>query len=147
MHKYKLGGGTIMSDTEAPIEAVEGITITSNAAKRITQLKDERQLEGHALRVFVSGGGCSGLQYGMAFEPEPRENDTHFQHEDVEVVIDPISLGYMIGATIDYVDDLMGGGFSINNPNAVSSCGCGHSFRTEGSQEKQQQHGSNGCAC
>jgi iron-sulfur cluster assembly accessory protein len=136
-----------MTETKIPVEALSGITITSNAAKRINQLIDERQLEGHALRVFVSGGGCSGLQYGMAFEPEPRDSDARFQHEDVEVVVDPVSLGYMSGSTIDYVDDLMGGGFSINNPNAVSSCGCGHSFKTDQSQEPHQHHGSGSCNC
>jgi iron-sulfur cluster assembly accessory protein len=134
-----------MTETHSQAETVQEISITVNAAKRIQQLIQERGLHGHALRVFVSGGGCSGLQYGMAFEPQPRETDMHFRHEGVDVVIDPVSLGYMEGATIDYMDDLMGGGFSIQNPNAVTSCGCGHSFRTEDSQAPSEASASGAC--
>jgi iron-sulfur cluster assembly protein len=107
------------------------IEITSAAAQRVQQLLDERSLEDHALRVFVSGGGCSGLQYGMGLDGEPREDDLHFDFDGIQVLIDPLSMGHLQGAVIDYVDDLMGGGFKIENPNAVASCGCGHSFRTE----------------
>lgn len=137
-----------MTESNVKLESVDSIAITPNAARRIHQLMDERELQGHALRVFVSGGGCSGFQYGMAFEPDPRENDMRFRQEDVEVVIDPVSLGYMTGATIDYVDDLMGGGFSIQNPNAVASCGCGNSFRTAGSQSPAEAPShAGGCGC
>jgi iron-sulfur cluster assembly accessory protein len=137
-----------MTESNIQLEAVETLTITPNAAKRIHQLMEERELQGHALRVFVSGGGCSGFQYGMAFEPEPRESDSRFNHENVDVVIDPVSLGYMTGAIIDYVDDLMGGGFSIKNPNAVSSCGCGNSFRTEGAApHADHAPAAGGCGC
>ncbi|MCK5646441.1 MAG: iron-sulfur cluster insertion protein ErpA [Anaerolineales bacterium] len=108
------------------------IEITSAAAQRVQQLLDERSLEDHALRVFVGGGGCSGLQYGMGLDGEPREDDLHFDFDGIQVLIDPLSMGHLQGAVIDYVDDLMGGGFKIENPNAVASCGCGHSFRTEG---------------
>jgi iron-sulfur cluster assembly protein len=109
------------------------IEITPEAAQRVQQLLDERNLEDHALRVFVSGGGCSGLQYGMGLDGEPREDDLHFDFYGIQVLIDPLSMGHLRGAVIDYVDDLMGGGFKVENPNAVASCGCGHSFRTEGS--------------
>jgi iron-sulfur cluster assembly protein len=137
-----------MTELNVQLEAVETISITASAAKRIQQLMDERELQGHALRVFVSGGGCSGFQYGMAFEPEPRETDMRFSRENVDVVIDPVSIGYMTGATIDYVDDLMGGGFNIQNPNAVASCGCGNSFRTEGSQTSAEAASTaGGCGC
>jgi iron-sulfur cluster assembly accessory protein len=137
-----------MTESNVQLEAIETITITTNAAKRIHQLMEEKELQGHALRVFVSGGGCSGFQYGMAFEPDPRESDMRFSQENVEVVIDPVSLGYMTGASIDYVDDLMGGGFSIQNPNAVASCGCGNSFRTEGSHEHPEgSHAAGACGC
>lgn len=108
------------------------IEITPAAAQRVQQLLDERNLEDHALRVFVGSGGCSGLQYGMGLDGEPREDDLHFDFDGIQVLIDPLSMGYLRGATIDYVEDLMGGGFKIENPNAVASCGCGHSFRTEG---------------
>jgi iron-sulfur cluster assembly accessory protein len=129
------------------VETTQEISITVNASKRIQQLMQERELHGYALRVFVSGGGCSGLQYGMAFEPQPRETDMHFRRDDVDVVIDPVSFGYMAGATIDYMDDLMGDGFSIQNPKAVASCGCGHSFSTEDSQAPSEASASGGCGC
>jgi iron-sulfur cluster assembly protein len=117
---------------EIPAEiAVPSIVLTAIAAARVQRLLEERQLTGHALRVFVSGGGCSGMQYGMALEGQPRETDHRFGFEGVDVVVDPVSMDYLSGATIDYVEDLMGGGFKVENPNAVSSCGCGHSFKTE----------------
>lgn len=107
------------------------ITLTDAATARVRRLLEERNLPDHALRVFVSGGGCSGLQYGMALEGQPRDTDARYAFDGVQVVIDPMSLEYLSGATIDYLDDVMGGGFKIENPNAVASCGCGHSFRTE----------------
>lgn len=113
----------------------ELIELTPAAAQRVQQLLDERNLQDHALRVFVGGGGCSGLQYGMGLDGEPRSDDLQFEFGGIRVIIDPMSIGYLRGARIDYVEDLMGGGFKIDNPNAVASCGCGHSFRTEGSSE------------
>ena len=106
------------------------ITITPAAMTTIRNLREQRNIPVHSLRVFVSGGGCSGLQYGMAFEETPHTADVVFAFDDVTIVIDPTSLPHLGGATIDFVDSLMGGGFRIDNPNAVSSCGCGHSFRT-----------------
>jgi iron-sulfur cluster assembly protein len=93
----------------------------------------ERNLTEHGLRVFVAGGGCSGMQYGMAIEKDAGEFDTVLDTSGVKVFVDPTSMMYLAGATVDYVDNLMGGGFRIDNPNAVSTCGCGHSFRTSGS--------------
>ena len=113
------------------VEQTTEINLTPGAIKRVRSLLQEKDVDGYALRVFVSGGGCSGMQYGMGLEPEARETDTLYQFDDVQVVIDPQSMGYLTGVTIDYVDDLMGGGFKIENPQAVSSCGCGHSFKTE----------------
>ena len=84
----------------------------------------------HGLRVFVKGGGCGGMQYGMTFEDTVREGDEIFEQHGMRVFVDPTSSFYIDGAHIDYVDNLMGGGFHIDNPNAVSSCGCGSSFRT-----------------
>jgi len=108
-------------------------TLTSGAAAKVRSILAERNLPNQGLRVFVSGGGCSGMQYGMAIEGQPREFDTVVEQDGVKVFIDPTSIMYFNGATIDYVDNLMGGGFRIDNPNAVASCGCGHSFRTSGS--------------
>jgi len=111
------------------------LTVTPAATNMIKTLLAQRNIPDHALRVFVSGGGCSGLQYGMAFEPVPHEFDAVVESEGVRLVVDPTSLMYLRGAVIDYVDSLMGGGFRIDNPNAVSSCGCGHSFKTKDSGE------------
>src|SRR3970040_290101 len=115
---------------ELPAEIVAPtIVVTASAAARVQRLLEERQLSGHALRVFISGGGCSGMQYGMALESQPRETDHRFSFEGVNVVVDPMSMDYLAGWSIDYIDDVMGGGFKIETPNAVSSCGCGHSSR------------------
>ena len=111
------------------MEETAVISLTEAAAEKLDGIMREKGVrESHALRVFVSGGGCSGLQYGMTFDPNPRDVDTVFMQHGVKVVIDPQSLRYMEGATVDFVDSLMGGGFHIENPNAVSSCGCGSSF-------------------
>lgn len=105
------------------------LTISEAASSRLLKMMQEKELEGYALRVFVAGGGCSGLQYGMTFDDEVREGDNEFYAGNLRVLVDPISAQYLFGASIDFVDTLMGGGFKIDNPNAVSSCGCGHSFR------------------
>jgi iron-sulfur cluster assembly protein len=116
---------------EQALEFEQVITVTPTALHMIKTLLEQRNIPGYALRVFVSGGGCSGLQYGMAFEQAPREFDAVLDFDGVNIVIDPTSMMYLQGASIDYVDSLMGGGFRIENPNAVSSCGCGSSFRTK----------------
>src|SRR5690606_2667725 len=112
-------------------QAEQVINVTPAALNTIRTLLEQRNIPGYALRVFVAGGGCSGLQYGMAFEQAPRDFDAVVETEGVKLVIDPTSLMYLQGSTIDYVDSLMGGGFRIDNPNAVSSCGCGQSFHTK----------------
>lgn len=112
------------------------LSVTPAAVGVISSLLVQRNIPNHALRVFVSGGGCSGLQYGMAFEESARDFDKVVEVDGVRLIIDPTSLMYLQGAVIDFVDSLMGGGFRIDNPNAVSSCGCGHSFRTKDSAEE-----------
>ncbi len=121
------------------------ITVTPVAVEKIKALLAEKNLADHGLRVFVAGGGCSGMQYGMAFEGNPRDSDTIAEIDGVRLIIDPISLDYLRGSNIDYVDSLMGGGFSIENPNAISTCGCGHSFRTREGGEASASAG--GCGC
>lgn len=108
-----------------------GVTLTPAAAKAVRDLLEKRNLEGYALRVFISGGGCSGYQYGMALEGNIRELDNVYEADGVKVVVDEVSIDFLRGATVDYVEDLMGSGFKIENPNAVASCGCGSSFRTK----------------
>jgi iron-sulfur cluster assembly protein len=111
------------------------ITVTPSAVAIIKNLLQQREIPNHALRVFVTGGGCSGMQYGMAFQEDAEAGDTVVEADSVRLLIDPTSMGYLQGAVVDYVDTLIGGGFRIDNPNAVSSCGCGHSFKTENGQE------------
>lgn len=136
-----------MSEQTTVTQQQSIITVTPLAVDKISSLLAEKELIDHGLRVFVSGGGCSGLQYGMAFEGNPRESDSIVEVGGIKVIIDPVSLPYLQGSCIDFVDNLMGGGFAIDNPNAVSSCGCGHSFRTADSEgEPGQQHGG-GCSC
>jgi iron-sulfur cluster assembly protein len=118
------------------------ITITSNAAVAVKDLLEKRELGNHALRVYISGGGCAGYQYGMALETNIRDTDHVFKQHDVKVVVDEISIEYLHGSTIDYVDEVMGSGFKIENPNAVAACGCGSSFRTE----ESGQTSSSGCS-
>lgn len=121
----------------------EFVTLTPAAAQAVKDLLAKRNLEGYALRVFVQGGGCSGFQYGMALENNIRDADLTGEFEQVQVVVDEISIDYLRGATIDYVDDVMGSGFKIENPNAVSSCGCGSSFRTKNDSGAD----GGGCGC
>ncbi|MCB9454848.1 MAG: iron-sulfur cluster insertion protein ErpA [Anaerolineaceae bacterium] len=121
-------------DTDIKIETPI-LNVTMEAVNIINTLLKQREIPNHALRVFVSGGGCSGMQYGMSFEETAKDYDTVIEVEGVRLLIDPTSLMYLRGATIDYVDSLMGGGFRIDNPNAVSTCGCGHSFRTDDSED------------
>lgn len=128
------------TDVDVPV-----LTITPAAAAKVQELLNERELAGYALRVFVQGGGCSGLSYGMAFEENVYPQDKVVETDGVRLVIDPTSLAYMHGSEIDYVDSLMGGGFAINNPNAVASCGCGHSFRTSDDEAAAAGGGCGSC--
>lgn len=122
------------------------ITLTERA---LTELKDLLTQQGNpeaALRVWVAGGGCSGLSYGMALdEGQPDAEDKLFEQEGVKIVVDPLSLNYMSGSSVDYVEDAMGGGFKIENPNATGSCGCGSSFKTAESEPGAGGCGSCGC--
>jgi len=105
------------------------ISMTAAAAGKVRDLLKQENDPTLALRIFVAGGGCSGLQYGMTLDEE-QDGDTVISQGDFKVLVDEMSLGYISGSEVDYVDSLMGAGFTVNNPNAVSSCGCGHSFKT-----------------
>jgi iron-sulfur cluster insertion protein len=105
--------------------------VTESAARRIAVLKAQEQAEGAFLRIAVSGGGCSGFQYGLSFDDQKNPDDSQFERDGVAVVVDDTSLGLLNGAEIDFVEDLMGASFQIKNPNAASSCGCGNSFSIE----------------
>jgi iron-sulfur cluster insertion protein len=116
-----------MSESESGV-AERRIIVTDNAARRIAALKEQEEARDVFLRIAVSGGGCSGFQYGFSFDAERREDDVLFEKDGVEVVVDEVSLTLLDGAEIDFVEDLMGASFQIRNPNAASSCGCGNSF-------------------
>lgn len=133
------------SHSQVASEQVQ-LTLTESAIGRVRALIEEKEAQDHALRVFISGGGCSGFQYGMALDDNPLETDHRYDFGGVPVVVDPQSMGYLAGAIIDYEDDLMGGGFKIENPNAVSTCGCGHSFKTSSEGGSGHAHGG-GCGC
>ena len=114
------------------------ITLTNNAAEKLGGIMQEKGLiDTHALRVFVRGGGCGGMQYGMTFD-EARDGDEVYEQHGMRVIVDPTSLFYVEGASIDYIDSLMGGGFHIDNPQATSSCGCGSSFRTSHTHDGEE---------
>jgi len=121
------------------------INLTDRAAVEIKGLLEKKGIDDAMLRVFVAGGGCSGFQYGMSLEEEPMEGDQQFQINGVKVIIDPRSFLYVQGAEIDYVEDLMGGGFKIDNPNAASTCGCGTSFTPKDGDAEAVGAGAGGC--
>lgn len=107
------------------------VSLTPAAADKVRELLEAEGSTELGLRIFVAGGGCSGLQYGMTLD-ETQDGDTVFETNGVRVLIDEMSAEYIAGSEVDYVDSLMGAGFAVNNPNAVSTCGCGHSFKTAG---------------
>jgi iron-sulfur cluster insertion protein len=104
------------------------VILTENAARRIALLKRQEEAEGTYLRLAVSGGGCSGFQYGFSFDARKNDDDFIFERDGVSLIVDDISLELVQGAEIDFVEDLIGASFQVKNPNAASSCGCGNSF-------------------
>jgi iron-sulfur cluster assembly accessory protein len=106
------------------------ITLTDDAVSKVKELIEAQSRQGHGLRVYVAGGGCSGFRYGMALDETPDEEDTVEEFDGLKVFVDPQSAPYLEGAKVDYVETMMGAGFKVENPQAVSSCGCGHSFKT-----------------
>ena len=113
--------------TDTPI-----VTMTARATDKLKEVLEKQGRTDLALRVYVTPGGCSGFSYGMTFAEGQEEDDTVVNQDGVRVVVDPMSAMYLRGSEIDFVDALMGGGFALRNPNAVSSCGCGQSFKTAG---------------
>ena len=111
------------------------LTLTDSAVKHLHSLVAEKGDPGKALRIYIEKGGCAGLSYGMTLD-DPAEDDYAAERDGVKVIVDPESLNYLSGASIDYCDDLTGTGFRIHNPNAARSCGCGTSFEAAESQEK-----------
>jgi iron-sulfur cluster assembly protein len=118
------------------------VTLTDEALSQLKSLLEKEANSDLALRVFVSGGGCSGMQYGMAFDDNVRPGDEIVERDGIKVLIDDFSAPYIRGSEIDYVDSLMGAGFTVHNPNAIRSCSCGHSFDTGDDAGSAQ-----GCGC
>ena len=109
------------------------INLTEAAATKVKGIleQEKESLPKGGLRIYVQGGGCSGFSYGMVLD-EVTDDDQVFETDGIRVIVDPMSLRYLEGAEVDYKEDLMGGGFAIKNPNATSTCGCGHSFNAGG---------------
>ena len=120
------------------------LTVSPTAAVKAAALLEQNGDPEAAIRVFVKSGGCSGYQYGMAVDDRRVEGDRVFESQGVRLVVDPRSWPLLMGSQVDFVENLMGGGFQVNNPNASSSCGCGHSFRTDGSSAPDAE-GATGC--
>ena len=108
------------------------IEVTEDAAEQALALLEGEELDTReaGLRLFVQQGGCAGLSYGMRFDEEPEDDDTLYEHHGLRVFVDPASMNYIEGSIVDYEDGLQGAGFHVDNPNVVSECGCGESFRT-----------------
>jgi iron-sulfur cluster assembly accessory protein len=125
-------------------ERADVVSLTESAATKIKELMAaEPAGEAEVLRVAIQGGGCSGFQYGLGFDRGAMEGDVELDQHGVTVVIDPYSAPYLRGAQIDFVDAIHEAGFKIDNPNAVASCGCGHSFTVE--DEGPEAHAAGGC--
>ena len=108
--------------------APAGIVFTDAAARKVGELILEEDNPNLKLRVFISGGGCSGFQYGFTFDEDVEDGDSQVENQGVTLLIDPMSVQYLLGAEIDYKEDLQGAQFIIRNPNASTTCGCGQSF-------------------
>jgi iron-sulfur cluster assembly protein len=128
-----------MATVEHPTDTQESsplVSLTTGAAEKIKQLlAEEPDGESLVLRVAIQGGGCSGFQYGLGFDSGTAEGDIELQLEGVRVVIDPFSAPYLQGSTVDFLNTIQESGFKIENPNAVASCGCGHSFTVAEGEE------------
>ena len=122
------------------------VSLTAAAAGKIRELMSQ-ETDVSVLRVAIEGGGCSGFQYGLGFDHGAQEGDLQFEQEGVKVVVDPFSAPYLKGATVDYLETIQESGFKIDNPNAVSSCGCGHSFQVDEAADPAATVGGCGSGC
>src|SRR5579864_3689306 len=135
-----------MEVQERTQETADLVSLTPSAADKIRALMAE-DAEVSVLRVAIEGGGCSGFQYGLGFDSGAQEVDHEFECEGVRVVVDPFSAPYLFGARVDYLETIQESGFKIENPNAVSSCGCGHSFQVADGEAPEDAAGcGSGCA-
>lgn len=133
-----------LSRTEGGVPAPD-ITISEFGAQKAQGILANSGKENAGVRVFIKSGGCSGYQYGMAIDDRELEGDTIVVDRGIKLLVDRMSIELLRGSEVDFVENMMGGGFTVNNPNATSSCGCGHSFRTDGANSPAGE-GSGGCA-
>lgn len=119
---------TPATDLATAFDGPPGLVFTDAAATKVSQLIHDEGNPNLKLRVFISGGGCSGFQYGFTFDEKLEDGDTRVENQGVTLLIDPMSIQYLAGAEIDYKEDLEGARFVIRNPNAATTCGCGSSF-------------------
>ena len=117
-----------INTTIAPEQSLPGIVFTDAAARKVQELILEERNPELKLRVYISGGGCSGFQYGFSFDEERAEDDIAVENDGVTLLVDPLSFQYLMGAEVDYMENLQGAQFVIRNPNASTTCGCGSSF-------------------
>jgi iron-sulfur cluster assembly accessory protein len=139
----ELNTGSDIKYTDMSLEKLDEqskplIIITESAAKKVLEVTKQQNKVGYGLRVFVRGGGCSGLTYGLSLEREPELNDIVIEQKGLRIFVDGFSAEYIKGSVVDYVESFQASGFKIDNPNAVQTCGCGHSFRTTARPGKPQ---------
>jgi len=104
------------------------LTFTDSAARKVKRLIEEEGNDNLKLRVYITGGGCAGFSYGFTFDEAPKEGDTEIENHGVTLLVDPMSIQYLMGSEVDYTEGLQGSQFVVRNPNATSTCGCGSSF-------------------
>jgi len=119
---------SIINSIAGPEQSIPGIVLTDAAARKVQQLILEERNPQLKLRVYISGGGCSGFQYGFSFDEEQAADDIAVVNDGVTLLVDPLSFQYLMGAEVDYTESLQGAQFVIRNPNASTTCGCGSSF-------------------
>ena len=132
-------------DARSVAEPMERITFSEAGAAKASELIRQQASDQAAIRVFVKSGGCSGYSYGMSIDDKRLDGDRVFVDRGVQVVVDQRSWDLLRGSEVDYVENMMGGGFSMTNPNATSACGCGSSFRTD-SRAAPDAEGATGCS-
>ena len=135
-----------MTEIQERPTTVPLLSLTEAAAVKIKGLLAEES-DVEVLRIAIQGGGCSGFQYGLGFDTGAAEGDLEFVQHGVTVVVDPFSAPYLQGAEVDYVDSIQAAGFAVNNPNAVASCGCGHSFQVAEGEEPEDSAAGCGSGC
>jgi iron-sulfur cluster assembly accessory protein len=147
MLRFKSSRSWLPSQTiKKDFERMPNVVLTPAAAEKVVELLDKEGLAGQKdLRVFVQGGGCAGMSYGMVFDEPDAEEDLVVESNGVRLLLDSMSASMLGGTEIDYVDGLMGQGFTFSNPNAKGSCACGHSFSTENSEVRSGGCASGGC--